>query len=284
MDAADRYPRCVDRPGTASLLVRACHPSPTVAVTVLALLLGVASGLGPARVVLLGAAVLAGQLVIGWSNDLLDADRDAAVGRSDKPIAGGQLSRRAVRVALALALVGCVVASFALGWRSGLVHLVLVVGSGWAYNLGLKARLVSFVPYAVAFGALPAVVQLSVAPPLPPPGWMVITGAALGVGAHLVNALPDLADDAATGVRGLPHRLGARGSRRLAALLLLGGAVVSVLGPATPAPWWVWLALVASAGLAVLIMIGRGRAPFRAAVAVAIVVVVVLVQRTLSAG
>src|SRR3712207_7375206 len=32
----------------------------------------------------------------------------------------------------------------------------------------------------------------------------------LGVGAHLLNVLPDLEDDAATGVRGLPHVLGPR--------------------------------------------------------------------------
>ena len=42
-----------------------------------------------------------------------------------------------------------------------------------------------------------------------PPAWMMATGAVLGVGAHLLNALPDLADDDATGVRGLPQRLGA---------------------------------------------------------------------------
>ena len=37
--------------------------------------------------------------------------------------------------------------------------------------------------------------------------------AALGSAAHFVNVLPDLADDAATGVHGLPHRLGPLASR-----------------------------------------------------------------------
>ena len=59
---------------------------------------------------------------------------------------------------------------------------------------------------------------------------MAAAGALLGVGAHLVNVLPDLADDAATGVRGLPHRLGARRSSVLAAAVLVGATVVIVVG------------------------------------------------------
>ena len=49
----------------------------------------------------------------------------------------------------------------------GSVHLVSVA-SGWAYNLGLKSTAWSWAPYAVAFGALPAVVSLADDPRLPP--------------------------------------------------------------------------------------------------------------------
>ena len=53
-----------------------------------------------ARGLLVTAAVLAGQLSIGWSNDLIDARRDRAVGRTDKPLAVGRRYRagRAGRV------------------------------------------------------------------------------------------------------------------------------------------------------------------------------------------
>ena len=68
-------------------LVAAAHPGPALAVTVLAALLGTALDLTPDRVVLVTAAVLCGQLSIGWSNDLVDLARDRAVGRRDKPLA-----------------------------------------------------------------------------------------------------------------------------------------------------------------------------------------------------
>jgi len=261
----------------AGALIRAAHIEPTIAVTTLASLLAVASGLGAARLVLLTAAVFAGQLVIGWSNDLLDAGRDTAVGRGDKPLATGELSANAASVALGVAAIAAVGLSAALGWRSALVHLVLMVGSGIAYNLGLKATVWSPLPYVVAFGSLPAVVSLAATPPGPPRIWIVAASAALGAAAHFLNTLPDLADDAATGIRGLPHRIGGRRSQGLAAVLLMGATVVIVLGPPGPAPAPAWVALVLAAGLAVGALTGRGRMPFRCGVAIAILNVMLLV-------
>ncbi|MFC4555123.1 UbiA family prenyltransferase [Georgenia faecalis] len=262
---------------TLVALARACHPAPTVAVTTLAAGLGVAAGLGPARTALLGLAVLAGQLTIGWTNDLLDAERDRRVGRASKPVATGDVAARTVVVATGAALAVSVVASLALGVRPGLVHLVLLVGSGWAYNLGLKATALSWLPYAVAFGALPAVAWLAV--PAPVPGWMVAVGALLGVGAHILNVLPDLEDDATTGVRGLPHRLGARAGRVVAVVVLLAGSVVAVLGPAGPTPAWGWVVLAGVAALAAVAVAVGGKAPFRIAMLIAVVNVVVLLLR-----
>ena len=83
-------------------LVLATHLGPTVAVTLVATLLGVAAGVGPGRATLLGLAVFAGQASIGWSNDWLDADRDRAVARADKPVVQGAVSSALLRV-LALA-------------------------------------------------------------------------------------------------------------------------------------------------------------------------------------
>lgn len=262
--------------GSVGALAAAAHGGPCVAVTTLAVLLSVAADLDVARTVEVGAAVLAGQLTIGWANDLLDADRDAAVGRVDKPIAGGVLDPGLVVACLAAAGVACVALSAVLGWRAALVHLVLLVGMGHAYNLGLKATALSWLPYAVAFGSLPAVVSLAGPDRAAPAWWLVVAGTALGVGAHLLNALPDLDDDLATGVRGLPHRLGARASRVAAAVVLAGASLAAALGPGDPGPL-AWAALALVAVLAVVAASGRGRTPFRAAVVVALVDVVLLV-------
>lgn len=263
---------------TLIALAGASHPAPTVVVTALAVLLAVEAGHGTAGTLLVGLAVLSGQLTIGWSNDLLDAGRDRAVGRTDKPLATGLLSTRTVTVALAVAAAACVALSLSLGPGAALAHLVLV-GGGWGYNLGMKSTVVSWLPYVLAFAALPAVPWLALAPPVLPPWWMAVVGGLLGAGAHIVNVLPDLAEDAATGVRGLPHRLGSRASGVLAVVVLLAGTAVGVLGPAAPVPAWGW-AVLAGTGLLAVVSLGRpGRAPFYAAMSIAVVNVVVLLVR-----
>ena len=50
-------------------LAAASHPAPTAVVTVLAVALVAGLGAPVATVLLVGAAVLAGQLSVGWSND-----------------------------------------------------------------------------------------------------------------------------------------------------------------------------------------------------------------------
>ena len=210
------------------VLLKASHPAPAFAVTALTALLAIAAGHDLRSGLLVTAAVATGQLSIGWSNDLIDAARDRKVGRPDKPIARGEISVGLVQRAVAVALFLCVVLSLACGLAAAAVHLVLGVGSGWAYNLYFKRTLWSALPYAVAFGTLPAVVTLALPDPEWPAPWTFLAGALLGVGAHLLNALPDLADDASTGVHALPHRLGERagaraGATRAARGLLRGG-------------------------------------------------------------
>ncbi|MGB3258538.1 MAG: UbiA family prenyltransferase [Ornithinimicrobium sp.] len=269
-------------------LARSCHPGPTVAVTVLAALLALAFDASWTVALAVVVAVLSGQLVIGWSNDLIDADRDRADDRTDKPLAGRQIRGRAVVSALAVAAVVCVVASAALGWLPGIIHGVLLVGSGVAYNLGLKATRWSFVPYAVAFGSLPAIVWLTVAGAADaggvpggvegaPPAWMLLVGALLGVGAHLLNVLPDLADDERHGIRGLPHRLGRRGTQVLAPALLASGTIITVLASGAVLRWGNGLVLIAALTLATVAARGSGKTPFRAAVALALLTVTTLV-------
>jgi 4-hydroxybenzoate polyprenyltransferase len=258
-------------------LIRTAHIGPTIAVTFLTALLAMASHLAAARLGVVVAAVFAGQLVIGWSNDLLDAGRDAAVLRRDKPLATGEVTRESVTLALGIAAAVAVGLSAALGWRCATVHLVLVIGSGVAYNLGLKATALSWLPYVVAFGSLPALVSLAAVPPTPPAVWLVVTCAALGAAAHFLNTLPDLADDAATGVRGLPHRIGGRWSQAVATVLLLSASVLTVVGPPGFPPAVAWAGLLLVVALATGALTAKGGAPFRYGVAIAVVNATLLV-------
>ncbi|MFE2944187.1 UbiA family prenyltransferase [Streptomyces sp. NPDC059255] len=265
-------------PRSAGALPRACHPGPTAAVTLLVAGLAVAAGQDGPGCVLATAAVLTGQLSIGWSNDAADAARDVAAGRRTKPVADGAVTARTVRGAALIALALCVPLSLLYGALAGAVHLV-GVAAGWAYNLGLKATAASWLPYAVGFASLPAFVTLGL-PGRPPPAWWVVAAAALvGVGAHLGNVLPDIADDLAAGVRGWPQRLGPSGVRLLLPAPLVAATALLALGrPGGAGVLALVVALVAAAGGALL---GRHRpkAPFLAAVVVAAVDVVLLLWR-----
>ena len=118
-------------------LVVASHPGPVLVITALVTALtahAAPSGTGP---VLAAPAVLAGQLSVGWSNDACDAARDLAAGRTDKPIARGDISVRAVWIAAFSALAVAAILSLLIGPRWLLINAVLV-GAAWAYNLGLK--------------------------------------------------------------------------------------------------------------------------------------------------
>ncbi len=224
-----------DRPrqgavAAAIAMARATHLAPTVAVTAFATAVAVAAGRG-AGAVLVFAAVLTGQCSIGWANDWIDRDRDRRAGRADKPIATGAVGARTVWIGARAALAACVPLSLAAGPVAGAVHLV-GVGAGWAYDLGVKSTPLSPLPYAVGFGSLPVFIAGPGGP------WWAVTGAALlGAGAHFTNALPDLAEDEAAGIRGLPQRLGPTGSLVAAALLLGAGIAVVTLAPAgAPGP------------------------------------------------
>ena len=262
-----------DAGAVARGLVGAAHAGPAVAVTVLAGLLAVAQDLPTGRGLLVVAAVLAGQLSVGWSNDLIDLGRDRTAGRSDKPLATGEVPVSLVRASCAVAVVCCVALSFASGAAAGLVHLTCVAAA-WAYNLGIKSTLWSWAPYAVAFGLLTVFVAL--AGDAAAPWWWPVGAALLGVGAHLLNVLPDLDDDAATGVRGLPHVLGPRRIAPVAATVLVTATVVVLVG-AAPATLVVAPAAAVVLVLALVVVAGHGRRPFAAAIGIALVDAALLV-------
>ncbi|GAA1549996.1 UbiA family prenyltransferase [Dactylosporangium maewongense] len=262
----------------ARAILRSSHPEPAVAVTAVAALLSFGLGRPWPGVIAAAAAVLASQLSIGWVNDALDAPRDAAVGRTDKPVAAGVVSRRSI-LSLGVAA-GLLVLPLGLlsGVTPGLVALVALV-SALLYDWPLKATPVSVLPYAVSFGCLPAFVVLGAG--LHPPVWLLLAGALLGAGAHFVNTLPDLDDDIRTGVRGLPHLLGRRGSLAAAAVLLLLATGALAFGPPGPPPLLFWptlgVALTAlSFGVYAMRRDPTSRVPFLSVIAVALIDVVFL--------
>ncbi|MEV4612638.1 UbiA family prenyltransferase [Kitasatospora sp. NPDC049258] len=260
-------------------LLRACHPAPAAAVTLFATALAAACGRGPAGCALVGGAVAAGQLSVGWSNDLVDRRRDRAAGRRDKPLAAGELTAWTVRGAAGWALSGCVPLSLASGPAAGAAHLA-GVAAAWAYNLGLKRTVLSWAPYALAFGLLPAFVTLGLpGAPWPHP-WVILAAALLGTGAHFANVLPDLDDDLAAGVRGLPQRLGRARAGAAAAVLLGAASAVLVTAPPGPVGAAGRGALAATALLVLpALLLPRTRWPFLAALGVAGIDVALLLAR-----
>jgi len=257
-------------------LLRSAHPGPAAGVTVITVLLGVAVGLDPARVALLGVTMVFNQLSIGLSNDWIDAARDRETGRLDKPIARGEIPVSVVRAAAVVGAAGAIAVSATLGIPFALAHLVALAG-GWSYNAWLKRTPVSALPYVVSFGLLPALATLALPAPAAPAWWAVAAGALLGIAAHVANVLPDLDDDAATGVRGLPHRLGRVGSTLLAGAALAGAATVLAIGLGSPvALAGLALSLAASVG-AVVFGLRGSRWGFRLVIAAALVDVILLV-------
>ncbi|TPQ21422.1 UbiA family prenyltransferase [Streptomyces sporangiiformans] len=239
MDATEQATAHDQHTGARGLLflggmLMACHPVPAAAVTLLVTTLAMTSGQDGRGCLLVAAAVLTGQLSVGWCNDAVDARRDRATGRFDKPVVSGAVDAATVRAAAFVALGLSVPLSLACGPLAGTVHLA-GVGAAWAYNLGMKATALSWLPYAVGFAALPGFVALGL-PGRPWPAWWVLTsGALLGVGAHLGNVLPDIASDLATGVRGWPQRLGPARVRLLLPVPLVAASAVLTFGRPGPA-------------------------------------------------
>jgi 4-hydroxybenzoate polyprenyltransferase len=250
-------------------LLRACHPLPAAAVTVLSGLLALALGQSPGVAALAAATVGLSQLSIGWANDAIDADRDRTAGRPDKPLVARRDLVAAVKIAAWTAAGLTLVAAIAWGWPRGLLVIVALAGAQ-LYNWPLKGTAASIVPYLVCFAALPAFLSPGV------PAWLIVASALLGGSAHLLNAVPDLAADAATGVRGLPQRLGERASLAVASVLLVAATATLVFG-ARP-PWWAGaVALLSSASPMFLAGYLSTRLIFRLVIVVAAMDVVLLV-------
>jgi 4-hydroxybenzoate polyprenyltransferase len=269
------------------VLWRSTHPGPTVVVTVIALALGLAVGLDAARLALLTVSVLLGQISIGLSNDVLDAPRDRATGRADKPLAHDGAPVRAAWVAAIVSAALALVLSALIGWGVALAHAVFLA-CGWAYNARLKSTVWSAACFVVGFGVFPSLAPLALPSPQLAPAWEWVAGATLGIAIHFSNVLPDLDDDLRTGVRGLPHRIGRTGSAIVAFAAVIVGAGAAVAGPLVAgtalgaASWIAAAAVVAIAvwGLVATLVRGPSRLAFRLVMLAALLLVAQLVLTT----
>ena len=257
-------------------LIAATGPGPLVITAMVTALTAHAAtrGIGPP---LAAPSILAGQLSVSWSNDACDAARDRAAGRTDKPVARGDISVRDTWIAAFSALAVSAILSLLIGPWWLLINTALV-GAGWAYNLGLKSTWASGLMFLLGFAPLPALAT-STLPGHPWPTWQVTAAAGLlGLGTHFANVLPDLAADRVTGVRGLPQIVAARwgdGAVRTVAVVLLLAASVLLLIATTPSRRWVSVTgLVAAVILAMTGFRSSGKTTFYCALGIAAVDVV----------
>ncbi len=199
-------------------LLQASHFIPTLIVTSIAFAFGVHYWWeGPAYVI--AFTVFTGQLVVGWSNDLYDFADDQRHARGNKPLVSGLISETYLRKWLIFMVPFSLVVNLLgpLGFKGGLLYW-LGIGCGVAYNFYFKFSVLSPLPYAVAFAALPSCIAISKS--VMPPVWMWLGGAVLGCAAHFINVVKDMDQDRQSAIRGLPQRAGKRGSIAIAAVLI----------------------------------------------------------------
>jgi 4-hydroxybenzoate polyprenyltransferase len=206
------------------LLVRAAHPRQALLTAAVLVAAAAVAGRPLPEVGLVGATVLVGQALLGWADDLADRGRDARR-RPDKPLGGGRLDPGTVWFALTCAALLVVPLAVAHGRRAGTTYLALLIVAAVGDRL-LHARALSFVPWMASFALYPAFLAYGgwggVGSPTPPNPVMVALAAALGLGVHVLVALPGLVHDHEEGERSFPLLLALRtGTPRL---LLLAGA------------------------------------------------------------
>lgn len=228
------------------LLLRAAHPRQAL---LTALGLGIAAALAgraTREAGLVFVTVLVGQAILGWHNDLVDRERDARHGADGKPVASGRLDPGSVWFSLACGLLLLVPLSLSNGMVAGCSYL-LAVAIGLLGNVALRRGLLSWLPWAASFALYPAFLSYggwgggdTLAEPFgaPPEVSITVLTALLGVGVHVLRALPGLVDERADGYRSVPLRIALKtGAPKLlviasaytalvlVALLVVGGSV-----------------------------------------------------------
>jgi 4-hydroxybenzoate polyprenyltransferase len=218
--------------------------------------------IAPGRLVLLLAGVACAEIAIGATNDVRDLALDS-VSRPEKPIVRGWITARQAAILAWAAAAGVFIFMTPLGLVP-LILCLLIEALGLAYDFGLKGTPFSALLFAGWFPLIPLLawdVSGKYQRFLP---WLVPLGALLGVAMNVANSLPDLEDDLAHGVGGLPHLLGMRLSLAAAwGLPLVTLALIWLLDLTSAVPAhlpWMLLATAASllsVGLAAALFVRR---------------------------
>jgi 4-hydroxybenzoate polyprenyltransferase len=216
--------------------IQASHAAPTAVVTIVVALL--AAGFGWRGWPLAGVFVVVavGQLSVGWSNDAFDASLDKKSLRLDKPTVVMGITSRELWVAAGIALVISSALSFVVAGAIGGSWHVFALIMAWLYNTTLSRTWWSWLPYALAFGSIPAFLSFGLdgqAPSL----WLTAVCAIVGVSAHVANALPDLDMDRQAEVKGFVTSLGRVGATRLCWILLAVGSLILAVESYTVSSW-----------------------------------------------
>ena len=256
--------------------ILASHAAPTAAVTLVVVLL--AAGLGWSGWPLVGVfvAVVVGQLSVGWSNDAFDAPLDERAQRLDKPTVAMGISARELWVAAVIALViSCVLSWLVAGVIGGSWHVFALI-MAWLYNTVLSRTWWSWLPYALAFGSIPAFLTYGLngqAPAI----WLTVVCAIVGVSAHVANALPDLEMDRQAEVNGFVTSLGRTRATWLCWILLAAGSVTLAAESFTVSAWFPVVIALALVSAAIYAKFSKSRAAvFNAILALVVVEVLVL--------
>ena len=208
-------------------LLKASHFGPTLIVTTISWFFAAYYWWeGPAYLIAFG--VFTGQLVVGWSNDLYDYADDLKHNRLNKPLVAGTITPNYLMKWLRFMVPFSFVANLLgpLGFKGGLVYM-FGISMGVAYNFYFKYNVFSWLPYALAFAALPSCIAIS--KDIAPPVWMWLGGAIFGSAAHFINVIKDIDQDRASGIGGAPQRIGKRNSIFAAVLLIALGAATLYL-------------------------------------------------------
>jgi 4-hydroxybenzoate polyprenyltransferase len=208
------------------IFLRAAHFGPTLIVTTITFVLAL-SQFSPIEALRVAIAIFAGQLVVGWSNDLIDAPLDIAAQRTKKPIVSKEINPEQLKGSIVFALVAAVLLSLfsPLGLIGTLIHFLGILSATF-YNLKLKSTIISPLPYIVSFGALPWAIYLPTGDQ--PPLWLFIDFMLIAVAFHFFNVLKDFQWDINQGVLGLPQRLGRNASLVISISLVISAIFVLI--------------------------------------------------------
>jgi 4-hydroxybenzoate polyprenyltransferase len=208
------------------VFLRAAHFGPTVIVTTASFLLSLSqySIIDSLRVAI---AIFAGQLVVGWSNDFIDAPLDIAAHRTKKPIVSKEINPEQLKKSILVALLAALLLSLfsPLGLTGTLIHFLGILSATF-YNFKLKSTIISPLPYIVSFGALPWAIYLPAGNQ--PPLWLFIDFMLIAVAFHFFNVLKDFQWDINQGVLGLPQRLGRNASLVISISLVISAIFVLI--------------------------------------------------------